>query len=141
MKDTVKMVISHFFIITVCVTAAIGFTNLFAGNHEGYPAGFPLHMLLVGATSALPSFLFYFRSEPTRGQFLVRLVLHVICIMAVVLGEGYLLKWYSTVGGMAIIAGTVVLVYLAVWFITRWTNNKAERGINEALKNFNKEDE
>lgn len=141
MKDTVKMVIGHFFIITVCVTAAIGFSNLLAGNREGYPAEFPLHMLLVGATSALPSFLFFFRTEPTRKQFLLRIILHFVCIMAVVLGEGYLLKWYDSAVDMAVVAGTVVAVYIAVWIITMYSGNKAERGINEALKRFNKEEE
>ena len=141
MKDTIKMVISHFFIITVCVMAAIGFSNLFAENFQGYPAEFPLHMLLVGATSALPSFLFYFRKEPTRRQFLTRIVLHFFCILVVVLGEGYLLKWYENATEMAIIAGIIVLVYIAVWLLTTHSNNKVEQGINEALKRFNKEDE
>ena len=141
MKDTVKMVISHFFIITVCVTAVIGISNLLADDCQGYPPEFPLHMLFIGATSALPSFLFYFRKEPTRRQFLTRIALHFVCIMAVVLGEGYLLKWYRSLAGMAVIAGTIVIVYLAVWLLTRYSNNKAEQGINEALKRFNNEDE
>lgn len=141
MKDTVKMVVSHFFIITVCVTAVIGISNLIAGNKSGYPPEFPLHMLTVGATSALPSFLFYFRREPTRRQFIVRAILHFICIMAIVLGEGYLLKWYDGITDMLFIAGIVILVYAAVWLITLRSNNKAERGINEALRKFNKDDE
>lgn len=140
MKDIIKMVISHFFIITVCVTGAIGISNLIAGNRSGYPPEFPLHMLLIGATSALPSFLFSFRREPTRRQFIIRVILHFICIMTVVLVEGYLLKWYGSIAEMLIIAGIVVLVYTVVWLITLRSNNKAERGINEALKNFNKEE-
>lgn len=141
MKDTLKMVISHFFIITACVTAAIGVSNYFAPGFEGYPKEFPLHMLLVGATSALPSFLFYFKKEPSRKQFIIRLILHFICIMAVVLGEGLLLGWYENLVEMAVIAGIVVLVYIAVWIITMRSNSAAERGINEALKNINNDEE
>ena len=141
LKDSVKMVISHFFIITVCVTTVIGITNLFSADFQGYPKEFPLHMLLVGATSALPSFLFYFKKEPTRKQFILRIVLHFCCIEAVVLGEGWLLNWYDAPADMAIVAGCVVLVYLAVWFITARSNNKVEHGINEALKNINQDEE
>ncbi len=141
MKDTVKMVISHFFIITVCVMTAIGVSNLFAQDFPGYPKEFPLHLLLVGATTALPSFLFHFKTEPTRKQFICRMLLHFTCIMIIVLGEGYVLGWYDNIRGMAIIAGTIVLVYLAVWFITVRTENKIEQGINEALKNINQDEE
>ena len=141
LKDTIKMVISHFFIICVCVLTAIGVSNLIAGSTSGYPKEFPLHILLIGFTSALPSFLFYFKKEPTRRQFLLRILLHFCCIMAIVLGEGRLLGWYDNPVDMAIIAGTVVLVYLAVWFISVRSGSKAEQGINEALKNFNKEEE
>ena len=140
MKDIIKMVVSHFFIITVCVTAVIGFSNLISGNTAGYPSGFPLHMLLVGATSALPSLLFWFRKEPMRKQFIVRLAMHFVCIQTVVLGEGYLLNWYDDAAEMAFVAGTVVLVYVAVWLITKYSNNKAEQNINAALKNFNEEE-
>ena len=140
MKDTIKMVISHFFIITVCVTAAIGISNMFVPGQQGYPKEFPLHLLLVGSTSALPSFLFYFKGEPTRRQFIIRIILHFICIMGVVLGEGYFLGWYGSALDMAIVAGLVVLVYAAVWIITMRSNTKAEQGINEALKRFNTDD-
>ena len=141
MKDTIKMVISHFFIITVCVTAVIGISNLFSADFQGYPREFPLHMLLVGSTSALPSFLFHFKREPTRKQFILRMVIHFFCIMAVVLGEGFLLGWYDNAVDMAIVAGCVTLVYLAVWFITVRSDNKTEQGINEALKKLNEDKE
>ena len=141
MKDTIKMVFSHFFIITVCVTTVIGVTNLFVPDFAGYPREFPLHMLLIGATSALPSFLFHFKKEPTRKQFIIRMILHFICIMAVVLGEGFILGWYDNIVDMAIVAGCVVLVYLAVWFITLRSDSKTEQNINEALKKLNKDED
>ena len=137
MKDTIKMVISHFFIITVCVMTAIGLCNIFLPGFHGYDRFFPLHMLFIGASTALPSFLFYFRKEPTRGQFLLRVVLHFFCIITVVLGEGYILKWFESIAEMAVVTAIVLLVYLTVWIITRLSSSKVEQGINEALKNFN----
>ena len=141
MKNTIKMVISHFFIITTSVTAVLGVCNYFSSDFTGYPREFPLYMLLIGATSALPSFLFYFRGEPTRSQFIVRVVLHFLCILAVVLGEGWLIGWYDSPAEMAFIVGIVVLVYIIVWVVTMHSNSKAEQGINEALKRYNEEDE
>ncbi len=137
MKDTVKMVISHFFIITVCVTAAVGVSNLFVPDFEGYPKEFPLHMILVGASTALPSFLFYSKKALDRKRFFIRTVLHFLCIITVVMVEGRFLNWYDSVAGAAVIAGMIVIVYVAVWIITMRSNNKAEQNINEALKSFN----
>lgn len=137
MKDTVKMVISHFFIITVCVMAAIGVSNLFSADPTGYPKEFPLHMLLVGASTALPSFLFYSRRPLDRRRFLLRSVLHFFCILAIVLTEGYFLKWYNSFAGAAVIAGILIVVYAAVWIITLRSNNRVEQSINEALKSYN----
>lgn len=141
MKDTIKMAISHFFIITVCVTAAIGISNYFVPDHSGYPKEFPLHLLLIGVTSALPSLLFYFKKEPTRRQFVIRVILHFCCIMAVVLGEGWLLGWYESVTDMLSVGAVVVIVYLAVWIITVRVNKNAEDGMNRALKNLNSDEE
>lgn len=141
MKDTIKMVLSHFFIITVCVTAAIGIPNAFMSDHTGYPKEFPLYLLLIGATSALPSFLFHFKKEPTRKQFIIRVILHFCCIMAVVMGEGWLLGWYKTVVDMIPVAVIVVIVYIAVWIITSRVNKSAADGINSALKNLDTDDE
>lgn len=137
MKNAVKMVISHFFIITVCVTAAIGISNLFAPGFEGYPKEFPLHILLVGATTAVPSFLFYSKKALTRRPFFLRVVIHFFCILTIVLVEGYFLKWYDSFAGAALIAGIIVAVYIAVWLATLHSNNKVEQNINEALKNYN----
>ncbi|MBQ6336545.1 MAG: DUF3021 domain-containing protein [Ruminococcus sp.] len=137
MKDTVRMVISHFFIITVCVMAAIGVSNLFSSDPTGYPKEFPLHMLLVGASTALPSFLFYSRRPLNRRRFLLRSILHFFCILTIVLTEGHFLNWYNSFAGAAVIAGMIVIVYAAVWIITLRSNNKTEQSINEALKSYN----
>ena len=141
MKDAIKMTVSHFFIICVCVMTAIGTANLFAAEgFKGYGLDFPFHILLIGATSALPSMLFYFRREPTRKQFLLRTVLHFFCILAVVLGEGFLLGWYQSVAEALVIAGIIVIVYIVVWLITLRSGNKTEERINEALKRINNEE-
>ena len=142
MKDAIKMAISHFFIISVCVMTVIGISNLFIGeSFRGYGLDFPFQILLVGSTSALPSLLYYFRTEPTRKQFLIRVFLHFISIMTIVLGEGYLLGWYRSAVDMIPVAAAVVIVYAAVWLISVHSGNKVERGINEALKRINGEEE
>ncbi len=141
MKDTIKMVVSHFFIISVSVMTVIGVANLFiADRFAGYGIEFPFIILLVGATSALPSFLFYFRTEPTKKQFILRMILHFICIEAVVLGEGRLLGWYDGITEMLLIAVMVVVVYVIVTLITMYSESKTERGINEALNRLNNEE-
>ena len=69
------------------------------------------------------------------------MILHFCCIMTVVLGEGWLLGWYESVTDMLSVGAGGVIVYLAVWIITRRVNKNAADGMNRALKNLNSDEE
>ena len=80
MKDTVKLVITHFFIISTGVLFVVSLSNLLFDGNKPLPPELPWQVLLTGILGALPSFFFSFKKEPTKNQFLVRTVIHFIVI-------------------------------------------------------------
>ena len=95
MKEAIRIVIMHFFIITVGVLFFTGIINTFDGNTMFSPQ-YPWEVILTGVIGSVPSFLFYSKKEPTKKQFTVRVIIHFIVITALIMGEGALLGWYGS---------------------------------------------
>ncbi len=134
MKDMIKIVFQHFLMITVGV---LFFTGISAFSRESYPATYPWAVLLSGVVGSVPSLLFYFRNEPTRGQFIVRVVLHFIFIVIAIMTLGYFFGWYTDFSeGISVFIG-VIIVYVLVWVLSFWLDQAQANSINDALKRLN----
>lgn len=141
MKDTVKLVITHFFIISTGVLFIISLSNLLFDGNEPLSPELPWQIFLTGILGALPTFLFYFKNEPTKNQFRLRTVIHFIVIETVVMTEGVLFKWYEGLVGALVFFAVVLAVYLFVWAYSYFMNMHLAKDINAALKRFNEDDE
>ena len=141
-KDILRLAVSHFFIITVCVMFVVSAANLLFYNDFSYSIDgtFPWVMMLTGLLGALPTLLYYFPNEPTKKQFYIRVALHYLLINAVILGEGRLLGWFSTVPQMLIIAAMILAVYGLVWLFSSIAEKTQADNINKALQRFNGDD-
>ncbi len=141
-KDILRLAVSHFFIITVCVMFVVSAANLLFYKDFNYSIDgtFPWVMMLTGLLGALPTLLYYFPKEPTRKQFYIRVALHYLLINAVILGEGRLLGWFSTVPQMLIIAAMILAVYGLVWLFSSIAEKTQADNINKALQHFNGDD-
>ncbi len=139
-KDMIRLVISHFFMITVGVLFCTSAANLVYEDIT-YPAWYTWMIMLTGVVGALPTLLFYFKEEPTRKQFIVRVILHYIVIEILIMTLGYIFGWYSDFIGGLIIFGMILIVYGFVWFFSILTDINSARGINDALAKMNDEDE
>lgn len=141
MKDTVKLVISHFFIISTGVLFIVSLSNLLFDGNEPLSPEVPWQILLTGILGALPTFLFHFKNEPTKTQFKVRTIIHFFVIEAIVMTEGALFEWYESFVGALVFFGVVLAVYLFVWAYSYFMNMNLAKDINAALKKFNEDDE
>ena len=141
MKDTVKIVITHFFIISTGVLFIISLSNLLFDGNEPLSSELPWQIFLTGILGALPSFLFYFKNEPTKNQFRLRTVIHFIVIETVVMTEGAFFGWYESLIGALVHFVAILAVYLCVWAYSYFMNIHLAKGINAALKRFNEDDE
>ena len=140
MKYILKFIILHFFIITVGVLFFTSAGNLFYEDVV-YPAWYPWMVMLTGFIGAIPSFLFYFKNEPTRKQFLFRVILHFIIIETLIMTEGRLFDWYDTLLDGLVIFGMIFTVYVFVWFFSYRLNFSVAKDINDALKRINDDEE
>ncbi|HMM30484.1 MAG TPA: DUF3021 family protein [Clostridia bacterium] len=124
----------EYFIITTCVTAAIGILGLSLDPTAklGYEAYFS--PLIFGLVSLVPSFITYSRKELSFRQALVRKALHVIVLEVMLLAFGF---WAGILHGAtdaSFFGVTVFLVYLAVNFISWQIDKKDASEINKTLK-------
>lgn len=141
MKDVIKEVIIHFFVITVAVMFVISVQNLIIGDFDyKYPAEYPWVIMLTGLLGALPTFLFYFKKEPTKKQFYTRVAIHFVLIATLILTEGRLVGWYDEFLEGVIIFISILAVYFFVWLFTYLTNRNIVNGINNALEKFNNDE-
>lgn len=136
MKDAVKLVIMHFFIITVGVMFVISLANSLGGV-KYYPADFPWGIMFVGAVTALPSLIFYSKKELSAKQMKIRLAIHFLVVGAIVLTIGYLWQWYTTIGYAIIVFLMYMFVYALVLAYSYFIQYRTASSINEALKKFN----
>lgn len=143
-KNIIKMIITHFFMISVCVMFITALIDVITGDFSWgytYQPSYPWLIMLTGLLGALPSALFYFRKEPTKKQFYMRVVIHWVMIEAVIMTEGFFLGWYHDFLNAFIIFAIILIVYGMVWFFSAKTTSKDAVDINEALKKLNSEEE
>ena len=134
MKDAIKLVVEHFFMITVGV---LFFTSIGNIGAESIPPNYPWMVLLSGIAGAIPTLLFYFRSEPTKKQFIVRAILHFIVIVTLIMTLGFVFGWYTNLLEGLIILGVILAVYASVWFLSYKLNASQAKNINDALNRIN----
>ncbi len=140
MKDIIKMIVTDFFVICVSILFFTSVLNYFNGA-EFLPINFPFEIMLTGILTAIPSMFFYFKNEPTKKQFYIRMFFHFCVIELIVMAEGALLGWYNDLPGAAVIFVTVILVYAVVVLYTIFQNLSTAKNINEALAEFQEQDE
>lgn len=139
-KEAIKMVVSHFFVITVAVLIFTTLGNTINGIKE-YPIYFVWQVVLTGVVGALPSFIFYSKKELTKKQWIVRYVVHFFVIETIILTEGWIFDWYSGIFSALTIAFIVVLVYVVVYAYSYFLKFNTVKRVNSALKDFNKDEE
>lgn len=140
MKDILKLVMTHFFVICVAELFFISLVNLFLGI-ECYSAGYPWQILITGFLTALPSFLFYFKKEPTKKQFLLRFTIHFIIIECIVIINGIFFGWHTNFVEFLIVFGIVILIYAVVVLYTYIILRSKVKSINSALEKFNADED
>lgn len=136
MKSIFKLVVSHFFIITVCVLFFVSLSNSIVGV-KSYPPDYPWSILLTGFVGALPSFLFYFKNEPTKLRFYVRVVIHFIVLSSLIMSLGFLMGWFSSFAEGLIVFGIFFVIYVFVWIFSNFSNQSIADSINTELSRLN----
>ena len=114
LKAFLKRCLMEYFIITTCVTAAIGILGLSLDptakvGYEGY-----FSPLIFGLVSLVPSIATYSRKELTFRQALIRKLFHFTLLEAMLIAFGHWAGILHGLGDTASFALAVFIVYLEV---------------------------
>lgn len=131
-----KRCLMEYFIITTCVTAAIGVLGLSVDpaaklSYEAY-----FSPLIFGLVSLVPSFVTYSRKELSFRHTLVRKVVHVILLEAMLIAFGFWAGILHSPAAAFSFGLTVFIVYLAVNLISWQIDKKNADEINKTLKSL-----
>ena len=140
-KRILKIIISQFFTITVCVMFFTSVVNLFWGFGIKYDSSYPWILMLTGLLGALPSLVFIFNKEPTKKKFIFRCVIHYLLLCAIITGEGFLIEWFDNAAEILIVLGEITVVYALVWLATYFSSLSTKKRVNNALEKFNADEE
>lgn len=96
-------------------------------------------VILTGAVCSLPT-LFWLTDDLPRNKFIVRIILHCICLYAVVTLFGFVFKWFEHMDGFIFMTIIYFMVYIFVWLMTLWFHKRDENQINKALDDIRDEE-
>ena len=144
-KDKIKelfvMAISEMLWISVILLLAIGLMKLICHDFEPWPWYLPFQIVGVSIPTSLCSMIYYNKKELNRKQFIIRAVIHLFLLLFIVLGEGYLFKWWVDLEDIIIVLIVFIFVYASVWIVTYIGDKKNSDKINKALKNRRRDEE
>ena len=99
----------------------------------------PLSIILCAFVCSVPSIIFI--DDYSAGRvFMLKVVIHFICIFAAVSLFAKLFGWYDSFRGYLVIAVMIFVVYGFTWAATYWLAKSDEAKINEALDDMRDED-
>ena len=128
------------FVQSMAIATAILFLNgvnavihHFAGNDITMQWYDPISIVLTGVFCSLPTILLRDYEQWDRKTFWIRLSVHCLLLYAVVLGAGWLFRWYTDTDSFVSVSVIFFIVYAFVWLSSHWLDKQDEKKINHAL--------
>ena len=128
------------FVQSMVISTAILFLNginaviqHFAGNDITLQWYHPVSIVLTGILCALPTVLLRDMDQWDRKTFWIRVSVHCLLLYAIVLGAGWLFRWYTDLDSFISVSIIFFIVYVFVWLSSHWLDKQDEKKINHAL--------
>ena len=139
-KTAFKEVVMQFQLITVLLLFLLGILGFISYLNNGDIAAsfdwvFPFQVFGISLPTSFCSLVFLSKHELTKKEFIVRCIVHLLLLLVIVFGEGFLFKWWSEPSGMITVAIIFIIIYVVVWVITTLIDKKNSDRINKALHN------
>ena len=128
------------FVQSMAISTAILFLNginaviqHFAGNDITLQWYHPITIVLTGVFCALPTVLLQNEDQWDRKTFWIRVSVHCLSLCVIVVGAGWLFKWYTDSESIVSVIVIFFIVYAFVWLSSHWLDKQDEKKINHAL--------
>ena len=99
-----------------------------------------LSIPLTGAVCSVVTVLLLCRENISKRAYTISVIIHCICLYAVVILFGKLFAWYTKIDGFILVTIIYLLVYAFVWIATRFFQKQDDNRINKALDNIRDEE-
>jgi hypothetical protein len=136
LKAFIGKCIMEYFIITTCITAAIGVLgmSLDPSAKFGYESFFS--PLIFGLISLVPSLVTYSRKEISYRQAVIRKILYLFLLEGLLIFFGFWSKILTNIIDSMFFGITVIIVFILVNIISWQIDRKEAVKINSVLKSF-----
>lgn len=141
MSKLMKTILLQFVLISTCILFGTGFFCLVTGSHNSWPWYMPFEVLGIALVTACGTLIHCSTKEVSKKEFIVRSVIHFIVLLGIVVGAGYLFKWWSEIPSLLIICAIFVFVYAVVFTVMYLKQKNDSNKINEALKKLDNDEE
>ena len=138
-KELLRAMLHGYFLITTGVVFSMYIFCLILAPDASFSLSDIGRILLMAFASDLPYVLYYSRRELSRKQMLVRQGLHLVALIAVLLFFAHLWEWIDIHNTMqvTIFLVLVLVIYVVIFAITVYRDNKLAERLNEKLKERN----
>ena len=115
MSKLIKSILLQFVLITTCVLFGVGFFCLITNSHNPWPWYMPFEILGIAFITSLGTLIHCSRNELSKKAFIIRSIIHFIVLLGIVIGTGYLFKWWTEIPSLFIICAIFVFVYITLF--------------------------
>ena len=130
------MIIEQTFLLSflmLTVTSIEGLYSYFAGAPEVFSWFVPLTLLFMSFLCSLPTLLLMTEKNLTKLQWRMRIAFHCVLLYALVMGGGYLFRWYTNLTYFIVTSVAYFVIYCLVWSFSIFLTKYDEKLINDAL--------
>lgn len=140
MIEKLRIIFVQTVMISFGILAGISIQGLLTAGDFSFTWYHPASIIITGFLCSFPTLLLYSEKQVSRKMYIVRIVLHCFFLFALVMGLGWLFKWYTKPSGALIVAIEYVFVYSFVWITNAWLGAKDQKKINSVLDDIRDEE-
>lgn len=138
-----KLILEQTFMLSFLIQVVMTLESLYAHFTDGvitFSWYVPLSVVLASFACSLPTLILM--TERELPKLLRRLLplIHCVLLYCLVMGMGYLFRWYTTFTYFIVTSISYFVIYALVWTFSLFLNKYDEKLINDALLAIQDED-
>ncbi len=136
LESILKSIVRSFFIIVSGILMASYIMCALFAPDTVFPISFFPKIFICAVVTDLPFFIFYSKRELSRGEMLVRNVIHFALLLSILLFLAKRWEWVDFSSAMQVVAYMInfISIYAAVYSVSYYLDRKLADKLNEGLK-------
>lgn len=139
----IKLILEQTFMLSFLMQVVMGLEALYAhftNDSITFSWYVPLSIIFASFLCSIPTLIFMTERELPKPLQRMLPLLHCILLYVLVMGMGYLFRWYTNMTYFLVTSVSYFVIYALVWSFSRFLLKYEEKLINDALLNIRDED-